>query len=207
MHMADWPSPKGDFQMSDAQAAPAKTVEQRLLLTNAPGNAGPSKSETEVVIDRYMLAAMGVGLVPVPVLDLVGVGAVQFKMIQKLAEMHGVEASDKRVRQVLISLLGGAVPAFGALPLFTFAQMIPVIGWTVGAGAASILGGASTYAVGHIMRRHFEAGGSMDDFKAENTKKAFKELVEKGKSAAKSIRSRGKTIAEPEAAPAEKAAS
>lgn len=196
--------------MSDAKAAPAeaaKPAEQPILPRITPGNAAPAKSETEVVIDRYMLAAMGVGLVPVPVLDLVGVGAVQFKMIQKLAEMHGVEASDTRVRQVLISLLGGAVPAFGALPLFTFAQMIPVIGWTVGAGAASILGGASTYAVGHIMRRHFEAGGSMEDFKAENTKEAFKELVEKGKSAAKSIRSRGKTAAEPEAAPAETAAS
>ena len=36
---------------------------------------------------------------------------------------------------------------------------------------------------------------------------AGKELVEKGKSAAKSIRSRGKTTAEPEAAPTETAAS
>ena len=196
--------------MSDTKAAPAeaaKTAEQEVLPEITPGNAAPTKSETEVVIDRYMFAAMGVGLVPVPVVDLVGVGAVQFKMIQKLAEMHGIEASDTRVRQGLISLLGGAVPAFGAMPLFTFAQMIPVIGWTVGASAGSILGGASTYAVGHIMCRHFEAGGSMEDFKAENIKEAFKELVEKGKSAAKSIRSRGKTTAEPEAAPTETAAS
>lgn len=198
--------------MSDAKTAPAETAkstEAAVVPKFTPAQTVPAKAETEVVIDRYMLAAMGVGLVPVPVLDLVGVGAVQFKMIQKLAEMHGVEASDARVRQVLISLLGGAVPAFGALPLFAFAQMIPVIGWTVGAGAASILGGASTYAVGHIMRRHFEAGGSMEDFKAENTKEAFKELVEKGKSAAKSIRSRGKSAAAaaPAAAPAETAAS
>lgn len=201
-----------DANTTPAETAPAeavKTTEATVTPTSTPAPALPTKAETDVVIDRYMLAAMGVGLVPVPVLDLVGVGAVQFKMIQKLAKMHGVEASDARVRQVLISLLGGAVPAFGALPLFAFAQMIPVIGWTVGAGAASILGGASTYAVGHIMRRHFEAGGSMEDFKAEHTKEAFKELVEKGKSAAKSIRRRGKSAeaaAAPAAAPAETAA-
>ena len=160
----------------------------------------PPRAETEVLIDRYMLAAMGVGLVPLPVLDLVGVGAVQFRMIHKLAELHGVQASDARVRQVLMSLLGGAIPAFGALPLFVFAQAIPVIGWTVGVGAASILGGASTYAVGHLMRRHFEGGGTMESFKAEETREAFKELLEKGKSAVKSIKSRGKTAPAPEPA-------
>ena len=83
----------------------------------------------------------------------------------------------------------GASGAAGSLAA-AFSQ--PVIGWTVGAGAAAILGGASTYAVGHLMRRHFEGGGTMEDFKAENTKEAFKELIEKGKTAAKSIRGRGK---------------
>jgi len=184
--------------MSDPKTEPAETTTATDVAVTH--KVTPAKAETEVVIDRYMLVAMSVGLVPVPVLDLVGVGAVQFKMIQKLAEMHGVEASDARVRQVLMSLLGGAVPAFGALPLFAVAQMIPVIGWTVGAWAAAILGGASTYAVGHLMRRHFEGGGTMEDFKAENTKEAFKELIEKGKTAAKSIRGRGKAGAAEKAA-------
>lgn len=175
----------------------------------APTRPVVPKAEAEVVIDKYMLGAMGVGLVPIPVLDLVGVGAVQFAMIRKLAAMYGVEASDARVRTIIMSLLGGAVPAFGALPLFALAQMIPVIGWTVGAGAASILSGASTYAVGHIMRRHFEEGGTIEDFKAESTKEAFKEFVEKGKEAAKSIGRRGKPAPEAEAAakPAAEAAS
>lgn len=175
----------------------------------APTRPVVPKAEAEVVIDKYMLGAMGVGLVPIPVLDLVGVGAVQFAMIRKLAAMYGVEASDARVRTIIMSLLGGAVPAFGALPLFALAQMIPVIGWTVGAGAASILSGASTYAVGHIMRRHFEEGGTIEDFKAESTKEAFKEFVEKGKDVAKSIGRRGKPAPEAEAAakPAAEAAS
>ncbi len=177
--------------MTEAQTVPPEAVVET---TVTPRRVVP-KAEAEVLIDKYMLGAIGVGLVPIPVLDLVGVGAVQFTMIRKLAALYGVEASDARVRTVLMSLLGGAVPAFGALPLFAFAQMIPVIGWTVGAGAASILSGASTYAVGHIMRRHFEAGGTVDDFNAENTKEALKELVEKGKTVAKSAARRSKTAA------------
>ncbi len=174
--------------MSKAEAVAAEKAAE----TAAPTRAPVPKAEADVLIDKHMLGAMGVGLVPIPVIDLIGVGAIQFTMIRKLAVLYGVEASDARVRTVLMSLLGGSVPAFGALPLFSLVQMIPVIGWTVGAGAASILSGASTYAVGHTMRRHFESGGTVDDFKAEAAKETFKDLMEKGKSAAKYVSRRGK---------------
>lgn len=161
---------------------------ETLEATAAPAaKPNPSATEVDLLINRHVLGAMGIGMVPVPIVDLVGVGALQFTMIRKMAALYDVEASDARVRSVVMSLFGGAVPALGALPLFSLVQAIPVIGWTVGASASSILSGASTYAVGQIMRRHFEAGGTIEDFSLESSKEALKDLVKKGKSVAKSL--------------------
>ncbi len=146
-----------------------------------------NSAEIELIISNNVIAASGVGLVPVPVVDLVGVGVVQLRMMRKLAEAYGVEYSDKRVRSVLMALIGGSVPALGALPFFSLVQSIPVIGWSVGACASSILSGASTYAVGHIVRRHFEAGGDFENFDSADVREAFDSLIEKGKSVTKKL--------------------
>ena len=174
---------------------------------NAVADAGEAKpvnsSEVELIINKHVIAASGVGLVPVPLIDLVGVGAIQLRMIRKLADAYGVDHSDSRVRSVLMALVGGSIPAFGALPLFSLAQSLPVVGWTVGASAASILSGASTYAVGHIMRRHFEAGGNFEDFKASEVRESFDNLVEKGKSVVKNVGRKSRSKADFEAGAAE----
>ncbi|MGP6087637.1 YcjF family protein [Antarctobacter jejuensis] len=148
--------------------------------------------EVRAIIDRHVLIASGVGLVPIPLVDLAGVAVVQISMIKKLAELHGVDYSQRRARSIISALIGGSIPAVGALPLFSLAQSIPVIGWTVGAGAASILSGASTYAVGHVMAGHFANGGDVNDFNAEKAKASFGELFERGKDRASRLASRKK---------------
>ena len=152
--------------------------------------------EVRAIIDRHVLTATGVGLVPIPLVDLAGVAAVQLNMIKRLAEAHGVDYSQRRARSIIAALIGGTIPAAGALPLFSLAQSIPVIGWTVGAGAASILSGASTYAVGHVMAGHFAKGGDIEDFSADKAKDAFGELYSRGKERVTRMTSRKKEEAE-----------
>ena len=147
-------------------------------------------SRSSAIIDRHILAAMGVGLVPIPLVDVLGIGAVQLNMIRRLAETHGVEYSEKRARSIIISLFGGALPVFGALPFASLAQAIPVIGWSLALSSTVILAGASTYAVGKIMERHFENGGGMDDLDVKSARERFTDLVEQGKEAAKTLRNK-----------------
>ena len=157
--------------------------------------------EVRAIIDRHVITASGVGLIPIPLVDLAGVALVQLNMIKQLAEVFDVDYSSSRTRSIIAALIGGSIPAAGALPLFSFAQAIPVIGWTVGAGAASILSGASTYAVGHVMANHFAAGGDIEDFSAEGAKKSFDELYAKGKGTVSRLTRRGskkRVLAEPE---------
>ncbi|MCC1493264.1 YcjF family protein [Cognatishimia sp. F0-27] len=147
--------------------------------------------EVRAIIDRHVIAASGVGLVPIPLVDLAGVAAVQLNMIKRLAELYDIDYSQRRARSIIAALIGGSVPAAGALPLFSLAQSIPVIGWTVGAGAASILSGASTYAVGHVMSGHFAKGGDIEDFSAENAKESFGEFYSRGKEQVSRMTRRG----------------
>jgi len=150
--------------------------------------ASLTKSQSASIIDRHILSAMGVGVIPIPLVDILGVGAVQLNMIRRLAETHGVEFSEKRARSIIISLVGGALPVFGALPFASLVQAIPVVGWSVALSSTVILAGASTYAVGKIMARHFENGGEMGDFDVTAARERFENLFEQGKDAVKSLR-------------------
>lgn len=150
-----------------------------------------NQMEVRAIIDRHVIAASGVGLVPIPLVDLAGVAAVQLNMIKRLAELYDIDYSSRRARSIIAALIGGSIPAAGALPLFSLAQSIPVIGWTIGAGAASILSGASTYAVGHVMAGHFAKGGDIDDFNADKAKESFGEFYSKGKESVARVTRRG----------------
>jgi uncharacterized protein (DUF697 family) len=148
-------------------------------------------SRSSAIIDRHILSAMGVGLVPIPLVDILGIGAVQLNMIRRLAETYGVEYSEPKARSIILSLVGGALPVFGALPFASLAQAIPVIGWTVALSSTVILAGASTYAVGKIMENHFAKGGGIGDLDVKSARERFDDLVEQGKEAAKNLRAKG----------------
>lgn len=137
--------------------------------------------EAERIIQRHMLAAMGVGVIPIPFVDFIGVTGVQLNMLRQLSKLYGVPFSKNTAKTVISSMVGGAVPAYSALPVATFVQAIPIVGWTLGAGSMAILSGASTYAVGNVFSRHFEKGGTILDLDTAKVKAGFADLFKKGK--------------------------
>lgn len=143
--------------------------------------------KVSLAIERSVMAATCVGVVPIPLVDLAGVAYIQLRMIRTLSELHGVEYSNTRARNLITALIGGAVPAFGAYPLFAMVRSIPVLGWTIGTGAASILAGASTYAVGQVVKNHLAKGGSLADINMEEAKSSFAQMYEAGKDKASTM--------------------
>jgi uncharacterized protein (DUF697 family) len=144
--------------------------------------------QADRLIDRHMLAAAGVGLVPIPVVDLIGVGGIQLNMLRRLSDLYDVPFSANVGKNILAALVGGAIPAYGALPMYYLVRNLPIVGWTLGAGAASILAGGSTYAVGHVLERHFAKGGTLDDLNVEEARSSFKDLMARGKERAANLR-------------------
>ena len=141
----------------------------------------PDKDVVDAIIRKRVYAAIGVGFIPVPLVDLAGLTAVQLEMIHALSKAYGIEFKKKRVQSILSSLCGGVL-ATASVPLAaSILKSIPVIGLTTGAASISIMGGATTYALGWVFDRHFRNGGTLTNFDTEEAKAYFKAKVEQGK--------------------------
>lgn len=146
------------------------------------------------IIKRNVLWSMGAGLLPTPLLDLAGITAVQLKMINELCTLYGLEFKENRVRSSITSLLAGmGSTAVGVRLGASAAKAIPFIGTSIGMVAVPSIAGATTYAVGRVFVKHFDAGGTLVNFEAAKTKAYFKEVYAEGKQAAKDLTQKAKS--------------
>lgn len=139
------------------------------------------RAEADGIVKNGVIAAMAIGLVPVPVVDLVGVTGASVAMVRALATLYDVPFSESAGRAALASLVPGVVPFAVITGLSSLVKMVPGIGTLGGSAGVSVLSGALTYAVGQIMIEHFEAGGTLADFRADPVRARFRRAFEEGK--------------------------
>lgn len=159
------------------------------------------RAKVESAINYSMLLSGGVGIVPIPLVDFVGVTAIQLALIKQLSALYGVEYTASASKRTISALVGGAVPAFGSMTVASWVKAIPLIGSVLGGSTMMLLSGASTYAIGHVFAAHFEKGGTILDMEAKQVKEQFNGYYEAGKSKL----SRKKVSPETAAAPVEAA--
>lgn len=138
-----------------------------------------------MIIKNHMLWSMGAGFIPIPIADFFAVGYLQLDMIRQLSKIYNIDFRETEGKAIIASITTAGLAKIGAARAVKF---IPVVGSVLGGVALSILSGASTYAVGHVFKRHFEAGGTFLDFDLTKLKKAYKELFEKGKKVAADLK-------------------
>lgn len=137
----------------------------------------------ENIIKTHVLLSLGAGLVPIPILDLVAVTAVQLDMLRMLSNTYGVEFKEELGKSVISSIAGTALARYGA----SFIKAIPGIGSILGGLTMSALSGASTYAIGQVFKRHFGGGGDLFNIDIDKAKKVFEETFDEGKKVAKEM--------------------
>lgn len=141
----------------------------------------PSREAVDAIIRKRVYGAIGIGFVPVPLVDFLGLSALQLELIRSLAKAYGVEFKKERAKSIISALCGGFLTTAGVPLAASVFKSIPVIGPVAGAASISIMGGASTYALGWVFDRHFRKGGNLVDFDAEEAKAYFKTKVDEGK--------------------------
>ena len=62
------------------------------------------------IIKRKSLWSAGVGLIPVPIIDFVGVTAVQISMLRELCELYGIPYYEDRGKEWTAALVGSLAP-------------------------------------------------------------------------------------------------
>lgn len=143
------------------------------------------KTETDRIIKNYTYGSMGIGLIPLPVVDFLALTGIQIKLVHKLSKFYGVDFSKARAKSIISSLIGSFLPVATAGPIASVIKAIPIIGQTTGGLTMLVTGGAGTYALGKVFVQHFESGGTFLDFNPEKVRAYFAEQFEVGKKVAK----------------------
>lgn len=154
-------------------------------------------SEAHGIIKNYVISSMAVGLVPVPMFDLVGLLAVQLKMLHSLADHYEVPFSQNLGKSLVTSLVGGALPITLTVAASSMLKWIPGVGTLAGGASVSVLSGAVCYAVGKVFVQHFESGGTLLDFNPESMRAIFQQELEEGKAAAQNLKDEADSSAKP----------
>jgi uncharacterized protein (DUF697 family) len=151
-------------------------------------------SEANNIIKKHVIVAMSVSLVPIPLFDLVALTGVQLKMLHSIAKLYEVPFSKNLGKSSIASLLGGVMPTSTAMTLASLAKAVPGLGTATGMISVSLLGGATTYAIGSVFAQHFESGGTLLDFDAKKMRAYFSGKLAEGKGVAAELKP-GKTQA------------
>ena len=180
----------------ETHGAAGETVIDNAAATAAEPVAGAVDNDEKLnmaldaqdVIKTHIIAAMAVGLVPVPGVDLAGTVAVQVRMVSKICEIYGVTIRENAASTIVLSLIGGVVPVVLAGTFVSGLKVIPGLGSLAGAAGSSILGGAVTYAIGSVFHQHLESHDSLLDFDVEKAKVAMQSEFATGLKVARSLR-------------------
>lgn len=141
-------------------------------------DSGADKEKMAVTVVRnYTLLSAGVGVLPLPIIDMVTMLALQMLMIHKLAKIYGVPYAEQRVKAAVAGLIGGfdaGYLGYGVL------KLVPLLGYLSYAAMPTINAGIS-YAIGKVFIQHFESGGTFLDFDPKKVRAYFEEQFREGK--------------------------
>lgn len=149
-------------------------------------------TQADLMIRKHAFGSGLFGYVPVPVVDALGIMAIQRKLLFRLAEVYAVPFSRSLAKDLLKTMAGG-VASQTAIPVAV--KMVPGINVLFGSTGMAAIGSASTYAIGKVFKKHFEDGGTLENFDPEKEKETFEAELKNGVSLSRSQKKRGQTKA------------
>ena len=142
------------------------------------------EEQIDKIINNHVLYSMGLGIIPIPLLDIAGVTATQLDMLSQIGGVYGKSFSDISGKSFIASTAGATFARLGA----SFIKAIPGIGSLIGGVSMSLMSGASTYAIGQVAHRFFRDGLELEDIDVDLAKSIYEEEFEKGKKVASDLK-------------------
>ena len=139
-----------------------------------------AESGLDNTIRNHVIGSMGVGMIPIPVVDLVALIGIQLNMLRKLSAKYDIPFSKEMAKSLLASLIGGGIPVTFAGAFTSLMKTVPIIGQTTGAMAMPVLAGATTYAVGKVFKQHFASGGTFLNFDPDEVRDYYFDMFKEG---------------------------
>jgi len=140
------------------------------------------------ILKRHVYWAVGAGLIPVPIVDVAAVTAIQLDMLKQICNFYKIDYSEEKGKAWISAIASSTMSSILAKIGASAVKSIPVVGTIVGASSMALISGASTYALGKVFINHFEDGGTLDNLDKEKIKKFYNEKVKEGKEVAKNLK-------------------
>jgi uncharacterized protein (DUF697 family) len=141
----------------------------------------------QYIISNHSMMALFASAFPYPFLAGAAIKVIQLKMIYELTQLYGVKFSENLVRSILL-IIGAGIAASGVVGVFNL--LVPKttpLAMFSNVSALMVGSGAETYAVGYIMQKHFESGGTLENFDLKSSHQHISSLYEEGKSHTKKM--------------------
>lgn len=110
-------------------------------------------------VDRYLLLAGAVALIPAPFFGQVAIGGLLARMLHDLCELYGAKLADQKVKGVIAAVLGGAHSGWISSYLAQYVdKAFPgtlAIATTVTRPVVAV---SVTYAIGMLFVHHLDTG-------------------------------------------------
>ncbi|MCF8236605.1 MAG: DUF697 domain-containing protein [Saprospiraceae bacterium] len=136
------------------------------------------EEHAETIIRNHVVMSMGAGIIPIMLVDIVAVTALQVDMVRQLCKVYDVDFEETRGKALITSITASTIARAGARSLV---KALPGIGWMIGGVAVSLFAGASTYGLGKAFQKHLAAGGNLFNIDTSALKQSYRDLFEKGK--------------------------
>jgi uncharacterized protein (DUF697 family) len=107
-----------------------------------------AEQRADELISRHIAGAAAAAAIPIPLVDLVAVTAVQLAMVKKLARLYGGRVDVDAPGAVALGVFGALLPRVAASAL----KILPGIGTIGGTVAQCAFSGATTWALAQSFR-------------------------------------------------------
>lgn len=172
-------SPKDDFtdeSRVDTAVASMQNDPAKLVLTEEEKQK--RKGAADRVIRHHVYVAMGLGAVPIPLFNLVTLGANQVVMLERVAAQYGYHYTTDVLKNLIATVAGPFVSDFSGGFLSTVLGRIPYVGTAVGVATRPVVNGIVTYALGQMLSCHLRNLDTGKGYIAVNSE-AFTKLFKK----------------------------
>ena len=150
----------------------------------ATGSQVVKKPDTEQIILTHVGFGMVAGAIPLPIVDVVAITAIQMEMLVQLAKVYKVDFNLERGKSLATSVIGASFGSFLGRVGASAVKAVPAVGTILGIGSQVVMAGASTYALGKVFDAHFSGNGTLLDIDLEKMRKDFESWLQKGKEVA-----------------------
>lgn len=144
------------------------------------------------IVKQHTFWSIGAGLIPIPVLDIVSVTAIQLDMLKSICELYGVNYSKEQGKSWISALAGATLSSVLSRMGASAVKSIPGLGTVIGTASMAVLSGATTYGLGAAAIYHVEKEGNFVQFNTEKIKKLYDEKMEEGKKIASNLKEKYK---------------